>query len=808
MAFLPSPTQMRNPRVVRWVLHRLEQAQEADDELRARELAALLDAPALQWLLGSDHEMLATDALRLLAAGHLASIQEWLFERCSTLPGSVARWASIRIAEMAPEEYRESVAAALDSGTTPDQLSGSPGLLQGLAGMGRAAGPIATRLLDGIRPASLAPWQLEAAVVLSVEAGTPHAASLIAATLKTRSSDETVASAILGTAYRTLTGGLPYFTHFEDVVEGVSKLCLADVPELFDEQAPLAELDQAARTRRGKRLKVARRLLQQREGRKIPASSLALTVLEELGRGKVGPEARDALASFCLAAVAAIHAREALDLEALETPDLLRLVSTDLDRPPSGKQLTEEISHRDADQTAQAILELLDHGRVPGDGDNLVELMACLRSDHFVDPLIRTLAGGWADYLSDRAVLALGCFGERAEAGIVDQWDRLDRTQRIYAFDVLERVGGDRTVEHLLRILPDHRAATDRLEMWCALAEAVPDPRIVDALLPELRRAHPVVDRCVVTLCDLLDLHPEGLDEAEKRNAAHDERAFRGIEALRESAEAAAGDETVRMDLACPECGDENSFAVRRLYLAAEDPKQEPYIGDDLTCPSCGFQGPFRSTRSANLSITGLLLRNLVPGLRKTDGSGPLQLVKGFVADGKQMSPAAAIQHYERRLAEQPDDAVSLLALGNTYRTLGPERLAFDCYRRGLALDPACAEAAYGLADLEADAGNHEVAWSLLDRAWTVRQDWRFHRLQGVSPGEFEESFIEAHDALARRLGQPIIGGGPRRAPALEPPVRSFSTQPAKKRKIGRNEPCPCGSGKKYKRCCLLTERT
>jgi len=23
-------------------------------------------------------------------------------------------------------------------------------------------------------------------------------------------------------------------------------------------------------------------------------------------------------------------------------------------------------------------------------------------------------------------------------------------------------------------------------------------------------------------------------------------------------------------------------------------------------------------------------------------------------------------------------------------------------------------------------------------------------------------------------------------------------------RRIGRNEPCPCGSGKKYKRCCLL----
>jgi len=26
--------------------------------------------------------------------------------------------------------------------------------------------------------------------------------------------------------------------------------------------------------------------------------------------------------------------------------------------------------------------------------------------------------------------------------------------------------------------------------------------------------------------------------------------------------------------------------------------------------------------------------------------------------------------------------------------------------------------------------------------------------------------------------------------------------------KIGRNDPCPCGSGKKYKRCCIATQET
>ena len=32
----------------------------------------------------------------------------------------------------------------------------------------------------------------------------------------------------------------------------------------------------------------------------------------------------------------------------------------------------------------------------------------------------------------------------------------------------------------------------------------------------------------------------------------------------------------------------------------------------------------------------------------------------------------------------------------------------------------------------------------------------------------------------------------------IKPPV----TQPEQQKKVGRNDPCPCGSGKKYKRCC------
>jgi preprotein translocase subunit SecA len=35
---------------------------------------------------------------------------------------------------------------------------------------------------------------------------------------------------------------------------------------------------------------------------------------------------------------------------------------------------------------------------------------------------------------------------------------------------------------------------------------------------------------------------------------------------------------------------------------------------------------------------------------------------------------------------------------------------------------------------------------------------------------------------------------------------RSVKKQPVKKQKVGRNDPCPCGSGKKYKKCCGMNE--
>ena len=39
--------------------------------------------------------------------------------------------------------------------------------------------------------------------------------------------------------------------------------------------------------------------------------------------------------------------------------------------------------------------------------------------------------------------------------------------------------------------------------------------------------------------------------------------------------------------------------------------------------------------------------------------------------------------------------------------------------------------------------------------------------------------------------------------PSLPPPRLALPHKPAPKQKVGRNDPCPCGSGKKFKVCCM-----
>lgn len=68
----------------------------------------------------------------------------------------------------------------------------------------------------------------------------------------------------------------------------------------------------------------------------------------------------------------------------------------------------------------------------------------------------------------------------------------------------------------------------------------------------------------------------------------------------------------------------------------------------------------------------------------------------------------------------------------------------------------------------------------------------------------FQELMQRIEEQTVRYLFWVQVSGEPqRRMPARASTATTTSAQP---KKVGRNDPCPCGSGKKYKKCCMLKD--
>ena len=75
-----------------------------------------------------------------------------------------------------------------------------------------------------------------------------------------------------------------------------------------------------------------------------------------------------------------------------------------------------------------------------------------------------------------------------------------------------------------------------------------------------------------------------------------------------------------------------------------------------------------------------------------------------------------------------------------------------------------------------------------------------------IGTTELKDDAIDELDAQAPDMIPMIVENlngwtKARRRPSAPPSPANRNTSPDSRRKIGRNDPCPCGSGRKYKRC-------
>lgn len=136
-------------------------------------------------------------------------------------------------------------------------------------------------------------------------------------------------------------------------------------------------------------------------------------------------------------------------------------------------------------------------------------------------------------------------------------------------------------------------------------------------------------------------------------------------------------------------------------------------------------------------------------------------------------------------------------AIAEAWFRLGETSRADQMYRGWLDADPGSGFGWIGWASCYLPSGkntptNYQRAEDLLRQGYAIRgvrdrdaiADWL--RLVCEETGRLSQARDFARQAATTR------------APS--------HPNPARKAKVGRNEPCPCGSGMKYKKCCLLSQ--
>lgn len=772
-----------DPVMMTWALRRYRCARVASPDLcRSMEEAWFDDLSLHRWIDADDDDVL-TDLFHSLPAKRFSNLRSTVLERWKTWKGPLARHAAPVLLESPVDDvvstFVEHIEGALDTDKTLAVIHSLVDLPKPM-GLDLLRG--ITRRVSDLENGDFLKTFLLGALLHPTLALDPN--GLVPVTkvcVSAWEAEEGGANRLLRVMCSALFNSMALFENAMDLMDGEDAPAFRSLRPLFVDGAPLDECDRIlTKTDPGPD---AFSLLEKHRA----SSAVTTNAFSVIGivRSMDGMEDRE-MACFAVAAV--LHAFElgGLDADTLSVEEVLDILTLDLSENQHFEALTERLRSFESKDVAISVNERMPMFMDTWGEIHLAKLAGELRLIDAIPTLIDCLGEDRDDSLCEAAEEALVRIGEPAQLAVIARWDELDRSQEIYGGGVLEQVGGAHAsafaVERFRELFVD---GTD--EDWCALAEAAPDERAIDLLEPEVRRKQPLIDETFYRLCVLAGREHEHLEDVRARVMENRRRVLDRLAAFADGNLPGPSD-TVTLALKCERCGDVNQYEVKDVVSGTSASKPPFFIGDEFPCASCGEWPDFELTSQAMMGLmaTAMISAREEAGLQR---NSPLRFVD-VVYRWEQRPAPEVMAELKAAVASNPDSIVGHLRLGRTQYRFNRLKRAAECYGRVLELEPDSMEAGLGLAQVMADTGKEEDSYYRLRVMLERKEKWRFFRVDEVPPATLREEFAELHNELQAALGI-------HDRPLLHPSFLGSD------RKIGRNDPCPCGSGKKYKKCCL-----
>jgi tetratricopeptide (TPR) repeat protein len=271
----------------------------------------------------------------------------------------------------------------------------------------------------------------------------------------------------------------------------------------------------------------------------------------------------------------------------------------------------------------------------------------------------------------------------------------------------------------------------------------------------------------------------------------------------------------VSLELRCTVCGRERDHIFPVVYYdmgtGRDKKRSEKYdpliIPQRVVCPKCGAVDQYELGGFGHIAVLASLMAETAERTGEKISDLPAlpqdQRIRflEFTTRWGPMHPLEATERYQRELARRPKDGSLLVGYGTVLRFLGRLEEAEELYRQALELDGDNLDAWESMAQLAGQRGDIPQA------AYCWRRVLGLALTAPLSSGDRQETVDRARMSIEYLSRGEIPEFGPQMMGGPQPAKRSPAKPPAQRpapgnaTKVARNDPCPCGSGKKYKHC-------
>jgi len=518
-------------------------------------------------------------------------------------------------------------------------------------------------------------------------------------------------------------------------------------------------------------------------------------LLEKLHRKKQQPY----LYAMFLAALMASLRKESLDLSGYSVAEATAVLTTDIETLPHPDAFAAFFKSQDK---ALVIRHLTDAMKKADDrlgGSHVLRIMGELGYDEFLKPLTDAISDiENYEFIYETGEDMLLKYKDHAIDYFISNYDALNEQILISAMSVAEKVGGHKAFEFIDRYF-DSLWKIEK-EMLLSACGAICSETWLERLKPKVNKGQELIDDAYLVI-SLLNRGktPETdkfLQEYYSRRKELKQKFGKPFNELVKS----AAPPYLNAELRCKSCGDESMYHLHRVIMSDTG---KPYVAQEIRCINCNEISEFELTNKGNIVVSAELMRLVSMSDKSAEEKeeaieqSPLQIGK-IMAKGKATDIDSAIDMYRKSIEKDPKDPRNYLGLGNIFFHAAQYTRSMECFEKLIRIDPSYIQAYYTLAEIAEKNESPEKASDILESGKPYMNSFGFWDNSELTPEEFLKSYCNYYNILIEKTNS--------KKPLLFPPS---SSQPrlAGKQKIGRNDPCPCGSGKKYKKCCLMKKQ-